>query len=108
MTTVPSGSSSAPGSVPPLFAAFVDDTSLLLANGGAGVDAVVEGYLDARDGDHGDLLGRLACPVSRLSPLVTELARSAPRSRSTWPSSSTAAWAPCPRRCRRCSPARPC
>ncbi|GAA4879282.1 hypothetical protein ACFQ34_00965 [Pseudonocardia benzenivorans] len=78
MTTVPSGSSSAPGSVPPLFAAFVDDTSLLLANGGAGVDAVVEGYLDARDGDHGDLLGRLACPVSRLSPLVTELARSAP------------------------------
>lgn len=75
---MPSGSSAAPGSVPPLFASFVDDTSLLGPGGGSGVDAVVEGYLDTRDGDHGGLLGRLVCPVSRLSPLVTELARSAP------------------------------
>ncbi|MGD9989798.1 hypothetical protein [Pseudonocardia sp.] len=78
MTTVPSGSSAAPGSVPPLFASFVDDTSLLRPGGGLGVDTVVEGYLDTRDGVHGGLLGRLVCPVSRLSPLVTELARSAP------------------------------
>jgi len=78
VTTVPSGSSAAPGSVPPLFASFVDDASLLRPDGGLGVDTVVEGYLDTRDGDHGGLLGRLVCPVSRLSPLVTELARSAP------------------------------
>lgn len=75
---MPSGSSAAHGSVPPLFASFVDDASLCRPAGGQGVDAVVEGYLDTRDGDHGDLLGRLVCPVSRLSPLVTELARSAP------------------------------
>lgn len=68
-----------PGSIPSLFAGLVDDISLLRhRDAGPGVDEVVEGYLDARDGDHGALVGKLVCPVSRLPALVTELARAAP------------------------------
>jgi len=39
---------------------------------------VVSRYLSARDGRYGGLVGQLVCPVSRLSALVAELARSAP------------------------------
>ena len=35
-------------------------------------------YLAARDGRYGGLIGQLVCPVSRLSALVAELARSLP------------------------------
>ena len=35
-------------------------------------------YLAARDGRYGGLVGQLVCPVSRLSALVAELARSVP------------------------------
>nr|WP_308257923.1 hypothetical protein [Pseudonocardia lacus] len=57
----------------------MDDTSLLSSRAGApGVDAVVARHLEARDGRHGELVGHLACPVSRLPALVTELARAAP------------------------------
>lgn len=65
--------------IPPLFARLVDDTSLLQPRAGApGVDAVVARYLSARDGRYGGLVGQLVCPVSRLSAVVTELARSVP------------------------------
>ncbi|GEL16460.1 hypothetical protein [Pseudonocardia asaccharolytica] len=79
MTTVPSGGSAGPWSIPPLFADLVDDISLLLPRMLApGVDAVVARYLSARDGRYGGMIGQLVCPVSRLSALVTELARLAP------------------------------
>jgi hypothetical protein len=65
--------------IPPLFSRLVDDTSLLVPRAGAtGVDAVVARYLEARDGPHGELVGQLSCPVSRLPALVTELVRAAP------------------------------
>jgi hypothetical protein len=65
--------------IPPLFSRLVDDTSLLShRTGGPGVDEVVARYLAARDGRHGELVGQLACPVSRLPALVAELARAAP------------------------------
>ena len=68
-----------PWAIPPLFAQLVDDTSLLLPRSVApGVDAVVSRYLSARDGRYGGLVGQLVCPVSRLSALVQELARSVP------------------------------
>jgi hypothetical protein len=68
-----------PWSIPPLFAQLVDDTSLLRPRHGApGVDEVVARYLGARDGRYGGVVGRLACPVSRLSTLVTALARARP------------------------------
>jgi len=65
--------------IPPLFARLVDDTSLLQPRATApGVDAVVSRYLSSRDGRYGGLVGQLVCPVSRLSAVVTELARSVP------------------------------
>jgi hypothetical protein len=65
--------------IPPLFARLVDDTSLLQPRAAApGVDAVVSRYLAARDGRYGGLVGQLVCPVSRLSSIVAELARSVP------------------------------
>ena len=68
-----------PWAIPPLFAQLVDDTSLLQPRSAApGVDEVVSRYLSARDGRYGGLVGQLVCPVSRLSALVAELARSAP------------------------------
>jgi hypothetical protein len=39
---------------------------------------VCDGRLAARDGRYGGLVGQLVCPVSRLSTLVAELARSVP------------------------------
>jgi hypothetical protein len=66
-------------SVPPLFAQLVDDTSLLRPRETVpALDAVVARYLAARDGRFGALVGQLVCPVSRLSALVTELARARP------------------------------
>ena len=68
-----------PWAIPPLFAQLVDDTSLLRPRASApGVDVVVARYLAARDGRYGGLVGQLVCPVSRLSVLVAELARSVP------------------------------
>lgn len=68
-----------PWAIPPLFAQLVDDTSLLQPRENApDVDAVVARYLDARDGRYGGLVGQLVCPVSRLSALVTQLARAVP------------------------------
>jgi hypothetical protein len=65
--------------IPPLFARLVDDTGLLQPRATApGVDAVVARYLSSRDGRYGGLVGRLVCPVSRLSAVVTELARCVP------------------------------
>lgn len=65
--------------IPPLFARLVDETSLLQPRATApGVDAVVSRYLSSRDGRYGGLVGQLVCPVSRLSAVVTELARSVP------------------------------
>lgn len=79
MTTLPSDDSAEPGSIPLLFAELVDDTSLLRPrDAGPAVEVVVERYLDARDGAHGAMVGKLVCPVSRLASLVTELARAAP------------------------------
>jgi len=65
--------------VPPLFTQLVDDTSLLRPRGTSPemADAVAR-YLQARDGAFGGLVGQLVCPVSRLSSLVTELARARP------------------------------
>lgn len=68
-----------PWAIPPLFVQLVDDTSLLRPRATApGVDVVVARYLAARDGRYGGLVGQLVCPVSRLSALVAELARSVP------------------------------
>ena len=68
-----------PWAIPPLFAQLVDDTSLLQPKATApGVDAVVSRYLGARDGRYGGLVGQLVCPVSKLSAVVAELARSVP------------------------------
>jgi hypothetical protein len=68
-----------PWAIPPLFAQLVDDTSLLQPRSVApAVDVVVSRYLSARDGRYGGLVGQLVCPVSRLSALVQELARSVP------------------------------
>ena len=39
---------------------------------------IVARYLAARDGRYGGLVGQLVCPVSRLSAVVAELARSVP------------------------------
>lgn len=66
-----------PWAIPPLFARLVDDTSLLQPQAAApGIGVVVSRYLSAREGRYGGLVGQLVCPVSRLSPLVSELARS--------------------------------
>ncbi|MFC5996194.1 hypothetical protein ACFQE5_18475 [Pseudonocardia hispaniensis] len=79
MTTEPSERSAGPWSIPPLFAELVDDIGLLLPRMlTPGIDAVVARYLSARDGRYGGIVGQLVCPVSRLSALVAELARSAP------------------------------
>jgi hypothetical protein len=68
-----------PWAIPPLFSRLVDDTSLLAPRAAApAVDAVVTRYLRARDDRHGELIGQLSCPVSRLPALVAELARAAP------------------------------
>ncbi len=68
-----------PWPIPPLFTRLVDDHSLLQPKAVApGVDAVVARYLAARDGRLGELVGQLACPISRLPQLVAELARIAP------------------------------
>lgn len=68
-----------PRAVPPLFAQLVDDTSLLQPRDTApGIDAVVSRYLSGRDGPYGGMVGQLVCPVSRISSLVAELARSFP------------------------------
>lgn len=78
VTTVPTTGID-PWSIPPLFAQLVDDTSLLRSRVEAvPIDTVVARYLEARDGLYGGLVGQLVCPVSRLSALVKELARSAP------------------------------
>jgi hypothetical protein len=77
--TVTTAAGADPWAIPPLFAQLVDDTSLLQPRATApGVDAIVARYLAARDGRHGGLVGQLVCPVSRLSALVAELARSVP------------------------------
>ncbi|MDP1804505.1 MAG: hypothetical protein Q8K72_05015, partial [Acidimicrobiales bacterium] len=68
-----------PWSIPPLFAQLVDDTGLLAPRATAApVETVAAGYLAARDGAYGGLVGQLVCPVSRLPALVKELARLAP------------------------------
>lgn len=68
-----------PWAIPPLFSHLVDDTSLLAPRATVpAVDVVVARYLQARDGRHGELVGQLSCPVSRLPALVAELARAAP------------------------------
>ncbi|MGQ0577251.1 MAG: hypothetical protein ACT4RN_24065 [Pseudonocardia sp.] len=73
------GKGTGPAAVPPLFAHLVDDTSLLRPRGtGPEPAAVVARYLADRDGPLGGLVGQLVCPVSRLSSLVTELARARP------------------------------
>lgn len=65
--------------IPPLFTRLVDDTSLLRPKAARpGVDVVVARYLANRDGRLGELVGQLACPVSRLPELVAELARTRP------------------------------
>jgi hypothetical protein len=77
--TVTTAAGAEPWAIPPLFAQLVDDTSLLQPRTSApGVDAIVARYLAARDGRYGGLVGQLVCPVSRLSAVVAELARSAP------------------------------
>lgn len=78
VTTVPTAGID-PWSIPPLFAQLVDDTSLLRARVDVvAVETAVARYLGARAGLYGGLVGQLVCPVSRLSALVKELARSAP------------------------------
>ncbi|MGH3614364.1 MAG: hypothetical protein ACRDRK_17605 [Pseudonocardia sp.] len=79
MTTV-RATGTGPWPIPPLFTRLVDDTSLLRPRHAApAVDVVVARYLGARDHDrYGGLVGQLACPVSRLSALVAELARARP------------------------------
>jgi hypothetical protein len=68
-----------PWAIPPLFSRLVDDTSLLLPRAAVPpIDAVVARYLEARDGRHGELVGQLCCPVSRLPMLVAELAKVGP------------------------------
>jgi hypothetical protein len=68
-----------PWAIPPLFSRLVDDTSLLAPRATvAAMDAVVTRYLEARDARHGELVGQLCCPVSRLPALVAELAKAAP------------------------------
>jgi hypothetical protein len=65
--------------IPALFAHLVDDISLLLPRASVPPMAeVVHGYIEARDGRYGGLTGQLVCPVSRLSEMVSELARLAP------------------------------
>jgi hypothetical protein len=77
--TVTTAAGADPWAIPPLFAQLVDDTSLLQPRSvAAGVDVAVSRYLSARDGQYGGLVGQLVCPVSRLSALVAELARSVP------------------------------
>ena len=79
MTTVPSAEHADRSPVPPLFDRLLDDTGLLAPRGtGPAVEAVLARHLAARDGHHGELVGHLVCPVSRLPHLVRELARSAP------------------------------
>jgi hypothetical protein len=79
VTTVPSAEHAERSPVPPLFDRLLDDTGLLAPRGtGPAVDVVVARHLAARDGHHGELVGQLACPVSRLPHLVRELARCAP------------------------------
>jgi hypothetical protein len=76
---VTTASDADPWAIPPLFAQLVDDTSLLRPKASApDVDVVVARYLAVRDGRYGGLVGQLVCPVSRLSALVAELARSVP------------------------------
>jgi hypothetical protein len=68
-----------PWAIPPLFSRLVDDTSLLAPRASVpAADAVVARYLQNRDGRHGELIGQLSCPVSRLPALVAALARAAP------------------------------
>lgn len=68
-----------PATVPPLFAHLVDDPSLLRPRDSSpAMDAVVARYLRDRSGPHGELVGQLLCPISRLPELVTVLARARP------------------------------
>ena len=75
VTTEPTAGAE-PRSIPPLFAQLVDDTSLLQPRGVAPtIEEAVARHLAARDEPHGGVIGHLACPASRLSALVKELAR---------------------------------
>ena len=66
--------------VPPLFTRLVDDTSLLRPKAVApGMSIVIARYLAARDGQLGEAVGQLVCPISRLPELVAELARAGPK-----------------------------
>ena len=66
------GGLSAP--IPALFAHLVDDTTLLFPRAlTPPVRDVVTNYLRGRDGNYGGMAGQLACPVSRLAEVVTEL-----------------------------------
>jgi hypothetical protein len=68
-----------PTPIPALFARLVDDTTLLAPKPSVPPMAeVVRRYVSARDGRYGGLTGQLACPVSRLPELVTELAKLGP------------------------------
>ena len=59
--------------VPPLLRRFVDDASLVAGGPRRDMGEVVAAHLAARADRHGELLGSLVVPVSRLSELVTEL-----------------------------------
>jgi hypothetical protein len=79
VTTVPSAEPADRMPVPPLFDRLVDDIRLLAPRATApDVETVVVHHLAAREGPHGDLVGQLVCPVSRLPHLVRELARCGP------------------------------
>jgi hypothetical protein len=76
VTTVPPAEPFDRPSVPPLLERLVDDIALMAPRAEApATDAVVTRFLDARDGRHGELVGQLVCPMSRLPHLVRDLAR---------------------------------
>ena len=78
VSTVPSVGGAPADGVPAVLRGIVDDASLVAGGPKREVGPVVDAHLDARAARHGEVLGSLVVPVSRLSEVVAELVRRRP------------------------------
>ncbi|MFC5062747.1 hypothetical protein [Actinomycetospora atypica] len=78
MSTVPQAGGAPVDGVPPLLARILDDAALVSPGPRREMTDAVGAYLDARGGEHGELVGALVVPVSRLQEFVADLVRRRP------------------------------
>ena len=78
MSTVPQAGGAPVDGVPPLLARILDDAALVSPGPRREMTDAVGAYLDARAGEHGELLGSLVVPVSRLQEFVADLVKRRP------------------------------